>query len=159
MTRLPAEMTAACIRRTGGWDEIEISRLPLPVCGRREVLVQVEALAVNHVDRFVRSGAFPTALPWPFIIGRDLAGRIVAVGEAVENLSVGDRVWCNGLGHDGRQGSFSEYALAPAERVYPLPDGVDSADAVSVVHSGAAAWLGLFREGRVHDGACIFIAG
>jgi len=159
MTELPATMKVAFVRRTGPADSISTGRWPVPECGPADVLIKASALAVNHVDLFVRSGAYQTPLPMPFVIGRDCVGRVVAAGCGVDDFSVGDFVWCNSLGYEGRQGSFSEYVLAPADRVYALPAGVDPQRAVAALHTGAAAWLGLFREGRLQSGDTVFIAG
>lgn len=73
-----------------------------------------EPREVNHVDLFVRSEAFPTHTPFPFVIGRELVGTVVAAGPGAAGFSVGRRVWCNSLGHDGRQGAFSEYVFSEA---------------------------------------------
>lgn len=136
-----------------------MGRLPVPSCDRDEVLIRIQALAVNHVDTFVRSGAYATEPPMPFIIGRDLVGQVVAVGERVNDRRPGERVWCNSLGYDGRQGTFADYALAPAERVYPLPENQDPVEAVSVLHPTATAYLGLLREGRLTSGDMVFVGG
>ena len=160
MTRVAQQMTAALVRQLGGEDNINIGLLPVPSCGAQQVLIKVAALAVNHVDTFVRSGAYPTSLPMPFIVGRDCVGQVVEVGEGVSEFALGDRVWCNSLGYDGRQGCFAEYALAPKERVYKLPNNVtDLAGAVSLLHPSATAYLGLFREARLQAGDTVFVGG
>lgn len=154
---LPDRMQAAFIEATGSADDIQVGTLPVPRPYEREVLVRMEASEVNHVDLFVRSGAFPTPMPFPFVIGRDLVGAVVAVGEAVEKFSPGDRVWSNSLGHDGRQGTFSEYVAAPVERLYPLPEGIDPAEVASVLHAAGTAYLGLVREARLRPGETIVV--
>ncbi|KOG85355.1 oxidoreductase, partial [Streptomyces varsoviensis] len=68
------------------------------------MLVDALATTVNPVDTFVRSGQFPTALSFPFVIGRDLVGVVAETGAEVSGFAPGDRVWCGSLGHDGRQG-------------------------------------------------------
>lgn len=90
MTAVPTEMTAAFVRNLGGAEKIEIGRLSVPRCGLDDVLIQVEALAVNHIDTFVRSGAYATSLPMPFVIGRDCVGLVVATEERVSNVFQGD---------------------------------------------------------------------
>lgn len=90
MNQLPTQMTAAFIRRVGGPEVIDIGQLSVPTCGPTDVLVKVAALAVNHVDSYIRSGAYATELKMPFIIGRDLVGRVVATGERVMNFAIGD---------------------------------------------------------------------
>ncbi|MEU4540400.1 zinc-binding dehydrogenase [Streptosporangium sp. NPDC023825] len=72
----PETMTAAYVTRPGPADEIRIGRFHVPGPGSSEVLVKVRALAVNHVGTFVRSGAYRTRLPYPFVIGRDLVGTV-----------------------------------------------------------------------------------
>jgi NADPH:quinone reductase-like Zn-dependent oxidoreductase len=152
-------MNAAYVERLGGPEQIRYGPLPLPTIGPTDVLVAVEAVTVDPVDTFVRSGGFRTVTPFPFVIGRDLAGTVAAVGGGVAGFAVGDRVWQNSLGHDGRQGSFAQYASVPADRLYPLPDGVDATQAVGVAHMAATAWLGLFRHACLQLGETIFLGG
>ncbi|MDN6298335.1 MAG: NADPH:quinone reductase [Halomonas sp.] len=156
---LPATMQAAFIRETGGTDKIETGELPVPCLGPTDVLVQMEASEVNHVDLFVRSGAFPTHTPFPFVIGRDLVGTVVAAGPGAAGFSVGRRVWCNSLGHEGRQGAFSEYAVVSAERLYPLPAGVAPEEAAALLHGAATAHIGLNREAGLAAGDTLLVEG
>ncbi|MEV0218302.1 NADPH:quinone reductase [Streptomyces sp. NPDC050704] len=149
-------MTAAYITGFGGADDIRIGRLPLPVPGPDEALVRVDAVAANHVDTFVRSGAYATDVPFPFVIGRDLAGTVTAPAGP---FAPGDRVWCNSLGHNGRQGSFAQYAAVPVDRLYRLPAGVDPVRAVAVLHTAGTAHLGLFRTARIQQGETILVLG
>lgn len=159
ITPLPAAMQAAFIRQTGGVDTIEFGELPVPRPGPTDMLVKVEASEVNHVDLFVRSGAFPTRTPFPFVIGRDLVGTVVEAGSGAAEFSAGDRVWCNSLGHDGRQGAFAEYAVVSTERLYPLPAGVAPVDAAAVLHGAATAYLGLVREAGLAAGETLLVEG
>ncbi|WNK20975.1 NADPH:quinone reductase [Halomonas piscis] len=156
---IPATMQAAFIRETGGTDRIEIGELPVPPLGPTDVLVRMEASEVNHVDLFVRSGAFPTHTPFPFVIGRDLVGTVVEAGSGVAAFAANDRVWCNSLGHDGRQGAFAEYAVVSAERLYPLPPGVAPLEAAAVLHGAATAHIGLTREARLAAGETLLVEG
>jgi NADPH:quinone reductase-like Zn-dependent oxidoreductase len=154
-----ATMRAAYLTELGPPRAIRLGRLPVPAIGATEVLVEVELAAVNRVDTMVRSGAYPTPTPFPFVVGRDLVGTVAATGAAVSGFAAGDRVWCNSLGHGGRQGSFSEYAAVPAERLYHLPDGADPAAAVAWVHPAATAYLALFRHASVRPGQTVFVGG
>lgn len=159
MVGLPESMAAAYVERLGPADEIRYGRLPVPRFGPTDLLVAVEAVTVNPVDTFVRSGAFATPTPFPFVVGRDLVGTVAAVGEGVAGFEVGDRVWENSLGHGGRQGSFAEYAVVPAHRLYHLPAGADPVQAVAVAHPAATAFLGLFRRARLQPGETVYIGG
>ncbi|TAM18754.1 MAG: NADPH:quinone reductase [Pandoraea sp.] len=152
-------MRAAFIRATGGVEQIEVGELPVPRPGPTDVLVRVEASEVNHVDLFVRSGGYRTHTPFPFVIGRDLVGTVVEAGSGVASFEVGQRVWCNSLGHHGRQGAFAEFAVVAKDRLYPLPDGVDLKETVSVLHTAATAYIGLVREARLQAGETLFIEG
>ena len=146
---------AAYIEQLGGPELIRYGSLPDPTPGPTDVLVAVDAVAVNPVDTFVRSGGYPTPTPFPFVIGRDLVGRVVAGS----GFSAGERVWCNSLGHDGRQGSFSSLATVPAERLYCLPSDLAATDAVAVLHPYATAFLGLFRAGKLTLGETVYVGG
>jgi NADPH:quinone reductase-like Zn-dependent oxidoreductase len=150
---------AAYITALGAADCIKVGYLPVATPGPTDVLVRTEALAVDNVDTLVRSGAYRTPTPFPFIIGRDLVGTVVEAGPGVSDFTEGDRVWCNSLGHGGRQGSFSEYVVVSAERLYHLAAGVDPIRAVAVVHTAGTASLGLFRDARLRAGDAIIVGG
>ncbi|MEU7530721.1 NADPH:quinone reductase [Saccharothrix sp. NPDC042600] len=152
-------MTAAYVGGCGPASAIRVGPLPVPAIGPGEVLVRVEAAAVNHVDTLIRSGAYRTPVPFPFILGRDLVGVVARTGSAAAGFTTGERVWCNSLGHDGRQGSFARYAAVPADRLYRLPAGVDPVRAVAVLHTAATAHIGLRREARVAPGETIVVVG
>ncbi|WP_239119659.1 zinc-binding dehydrogenase [Planotetraspora thailandica] len=107
----------------------------------------------------MRSGAYPTPLTFPFVIGRDAVGTVAAVGAGVSGFTEGDPVWCNSLGHGGRQGPSATYTAVAAERLYHLPDGVDPVAAAAVLHTGATAHLGLSREARLRIGEIIVVGG
>ncbi|MFJ5031864.1 NADPH:quinone reductase [Streptomyces sp. NPDC088560] len=152
-------MRAAYIQELGSADVIRYGEIPAPVPGPTDVLVAVRATAVDPVDAFVRSGLFPTHLTFPFVVGRDLVGTVAEVGPGVTGFRVGDRVWCNSLGHEGRQGAAAERAVVAADRLYHLPDGVDPDNAVAVVHPAATAYLALFVHGRLRAGETVLVAG
>lgn len=152
-------MQAAFIRRTGGVDAIEVGPLPVPVPGPTDVRVRLLASEVNHVDLFVRSGAYATHTPFPFVIGRDLVGTVDQAGAGVAGFARGDRVWCNSLGHDGRQGAWSEYAVVPVDRLYPLPAGVDARQAAALLHGAGTASIGLVREAGLRAGDTLLVEG
>lgn len=152
-------MKAAYIDRPGPAASIQVGELPLPTLHDHAVLVRVSAVTVNHVDTYIRSGAYPIEMPLPFIIGRDMVGTVEDVGAKVRRFHVGEAVWSNCLGIDGQQGTFAEYVAAPEERLYCLPDGVEPQEAVAVLHSGLTAVLGLFSKARLAAGDTLFING
>lgn len=152
-------MRAAFVRELGGAERIEVGTLPVPRLGPTDVLVRMEASAVNHVDLLVRSGAYKTPIPFPFVIGRDLVGTVDATGDGASGFAPGDRVWTNSLGHAGRQGALSEVAAVGVDRLYHLPDGVDPVAAAPLLHTAATGYLGLVRHAALRPGEVIFVAG
>ncbi|WP_419193180.1 zinc-binding dehydrogenase [Kolteria novifilia] len=153
------EMKAAYIEQTGPANVIQFGELPKPTISGNEVLVRVEAAALNPVDTYIRSGGIPMELPQPFIVGSDLAGVIEDVGPDVTERKVGERVWSTNLGSFGRQGTFAEYAAVDASWLRPISEGVDSKDAVAMALVGTTAHLGLFERAQLQAGEVFFING
>ncbi|MGW5557460.1 NADPH:quinone reductase [Micromonospora sp. NPDC003944] len=149
---------AAYIDRLGPAAAIRYGDLPTPHPGPTDVLVDVVATTVNHVDTFVRSGAFRTHVPLPFVVGRDLVGVVARSGDGVAEFHAGDRVWCNSLGHGGRQGAAAQRVVVPADRLYHLPVEA-SAEAVTVLHPAATAYLALAVHGRLRPGETVVVGG
>lgn len=152
-------MRAAYIEHVGSIDQIKIGELPVPRIQDDSVLIKVTAVAVNFVDTFVRSGSFKTNLTFPFIIGRDAVGEVVQVGKSIQQFQKGDLVWTNNMGYDGRQGPTSEFALIPEDRLYPIPENIDSIKIVASVHSSATAAILLKNILQVKAGHSILIEG
>ena len=155
---MPAVMRAAYIEATGPAESVIAGELPMPAFGPTDALVAVENVAVNQVDTYVRSGRWPTLLPFPFAVGRDLVGTVVE-GDAAGRFEPGDRVWSNSLGIDGRQGPTAEYTVVPVDRLYRLPVRCDPADAVASLHPAATAFLGLNRRARLRSGETLLVGG
>ncbi len=152
-------MKAAYINAVGQTTNIVVGDLPKPEIEANDVLVKVSAVSVNHVDTFVRSGSFKTAMTFPFVIGRDAVGQVEAVGQRVDRFEVGNWVWTNSMGYDGRQGVASEYVAVPADRLFHVPAGVDPIRLVASVHSSATAAILLASVLQVKPGSSILIEG
>ncbi|WP_433447455.1 NADPH:quinone reductase [Streptomyces sp. CA-142005] len=152
-------MRAAYIEELGSADVIRYGEIPAPRPGPTDVLVDVLATTVNPVDTFVRSGLYPTQVDFPFVVGRDLVGTVAETGPGVTGFRAGDRVWCNSLGHGGRQGAAAEQAVVAADRLYHLPAGVDPYAAVAAFHPAATAYLALFIHGRLRVGETVLVGG
>jgi NADPH:quinone reductase-like Zn-dependent oxidoreductase len=138
---------------------IRYGELPDPEPGPGEVLVRPEAVAVNKVDTFVRSGAWRTPVTFPLVVGRDLAGTVAALGPGVTGLREGDRVWTNSAGYGGRPGATAGLVAVPRERLYPLPPGADPVSFIAAVHPGATAHGALLGRARLQPGETVAIAG
>jgi NADPH2:quinone reductase len=152
-------MRAAFITETGPPDVIRVGELPDPVPGPREALVRVRACAINPIDTYVRSGAVTMPLPLPFIVGCDLAGEVVAVGDDVAALQPGMRVWGSNQGLLGRQGTCAELAAVEERWLYPTPAGVTDRDAAAAALVSITAHLGLVEHAALAPGETIFVNG
>src|SRR3981189_3471118 len=125
-------MKAIQISQSGGPEVMSIREVPTPVPGPGEVLIRVAAIGVNFIDLYVREGRY--ANPVPFIPGQEASGTIAAVGEEVRSIKEGDRVaWCSILG------TYGEFALAPADRVVPIPPDISFEQAAAVMLQGMTA--------------------
>jgi NADPH:quinone reductase len=152
-------MKAAYIQATGAPDVIKYGDLPDPEPGAGEVRVRVAAVAVNPIDTYIRSGAVSMKLPFPFVVGCDLAGTVDKVGPGVKRFKVGDRVWGSNQGLLGRQGTFAEYACVSEDFLYPSPAGVKDEDLAAIALVGITAHIGLFERCGLKAGETVFVNG
>ena len=151
-------MKAAFINKTGTPDVIEYGELPTPKVSRKQCLIKVAAVDVNPIDLYVRSGAIPGAQPFPWILGRDLAGTVLECGAGVSSYKPGDRVWASNQGAAGRRGTFSELAAVDERWLYPVPAGVSDEDVVALSLVGITAHLGLHHV-NLRQSDVLFING
>lgn len=100
--------------------------------GEGEVLIAQDAVGLNFIDTYYRTGLYPAPLPTP--LGSEGAGVIAAVGPGVSGLAVGDKVGCaSGLG------AYATHRIVPADRVVRIPDGVSTQDAAAMMLKGMTA--------------------
>jgi NADPH2:quinone reductase len=122
-------MRAIRVHDVGDADVLRLEEVPDPRPGPGEALVRVETIGVNFIEVYQRKGLYPLARP--FTPGREAAGTVVAVGDGVTSPRVGDRVATEGL-----RGSYAELAVAPADRLVALPDGIDTRTGAAVMLQG-----------------------
>jgi NADPH2:quinone reductase len=110
-------MLAIQATRAGGPEVLEAIEVERPVAGPGQLLVRNEAIGLNFIDTYQRSGLYP--LRFPAVLGQEAAGVVEAAGSDVTRFRVGDRV-----AYSGQLGAYAEYQLVAAERAVPLPDAV-----------------------------------
>jgi NADPH:quinone reductase-like Zn-dependent oxidoreductase len=162
MDGIPRSMRAAWYERTGPADQVlTVGEAPTPVPRANEVLVRVAASGVNPHDTKRRSGWTGEALPGGrHIPHSDGAGTIVAVGPGVPERRIGERVWLSGAGRGERdgEGSCAEYCALPAERAFPLPDGVAMETGATLGVPAMTAHRAVFCDGPV-TGQTVLVTG
>lgn len=125
-------MHAVEVAATGGPEVLNLVDLPQPSPAAGEVLIQTEAIGVNYLDTYFRSGVYPAELP--LVLGSEAAGIVAEVGAGVTTLGAGDRVVTAAA-----TGAYAQYCTAPASLVAPVPSDVDSAVAAAVLLKGMTA--------------------
>lgn len=125
-------MKAIRVHEVGGPDALRYEEVPLPSPGPGQALVKLEAIGLNFIDCYFRSGLYKTALP--FIPGMEAAGTVTATAPDVTDIRVGDRV-----AYAPHLGAYAEYAAVPAERLVKLPGGLDARAAAAVMLQGMTA--------------------
>ena len=125
-------MRAIRVHETGGVEALRLDTIPDPVPGPGQVLVRLEAIGVNFIEIYQRRGLYK--VPMPFVPGEEGAGTVVAIGPGVEDVRVGERVASVNF-----RGSYAELSIADANKVVPIPDGLDTRAAAAVMLQGMTA--------------------
>lgn len=125
-------MRAVLLARTGGTEVLQVADVPEPQPGPGQVRIRVAASGINFIDVYHRTGLYER--PLPFVLGTEAAGTVDVVGEGVTEVTVGDRV-----ASVRANGSHAETVVVDAERVVPVPDDLDLADAAAVLLQGLTA--------------------
>jgi len=149
-------MKAIQMTEQGGPDVLHLVELPDPQPGPGQVLIKVDAAAVNFSDLMRRRGdVYPVPTPLPFVPGAEVAGTVAALGDGVEGLTVGTPVFGT-VGADA-SGGYAELALAYAANLIPIPAGLDPDAAAGIVVSGLAATVLLHDVAQVAAGETVFV--
>ncbi len=125
-------MKAIRVSGFGGPEVLRLQEVSPPAPGPGQVRVKVEAAGLNYIDVYHRTGLYPNTLP--FTLGLEGAGVVEAVGAGVEEPKKGARVaWTNVLG------SYADQVVAPADKLVPVPEGVDPRTAAALMLQGMTA--------------------
>ena len=142
------------VRQLGNWHDAAIEMLPLAAPAPGEVMIAPDACALNFQDLLLIEEKYQYKPPLPFFVGRDVAGKIVAVGSGVSAFAVGDRVSAQ-----LRHGAFAELALAPVERCFRVPESVDASKAAAAGTIFATAAVALTMRAQVRAGERVLVTG
>ncbi|ORA81756.1 quinone oxidoreductase [Mycobacterium malmoense] len=143
-------MHAIQVSETGGPEVLRYVEVPQPTPGPGEVLIKAEAIGVNYIDTYFRSGQYPRELP--FILGSEMCGTVVATGEGADGFHEGDRVVTATA-----SGGYAQFSTAPASFTAKVPDGVTSDVAASVLLKGLTAHYLVKSVYPVHGGDAVLV--
>lgn len=140
-----------------GSDGLELSDVPVPSVGTRDVLVEARAASINPLDKMVRNGEFKQLLKYkrPFVLGHDIAGVVTQVGADVRDFKVGDEVYSRP--RDLRIGTFAEFISIDTHDVALKPSSLSFAEAGAVPLVALAAWQALVDVAAVKPGQKVLV--
>jgi len=125
-------MKAVRVHKYGGPEVLTMDDIPVPEPKAGEARIKIEAIGVNFIDIYQRTGLYP--IQTPFTLGSEGAGVVDAVGENVTEVKKGDRV-----AYAMVLGSYAEYAIVPAWRLAPVPSNIDAKSAATLMLQGMTA--------------------
>jgi len=151
----PTTMKRVVVHRAGSYDRLELEEGPSLKPGPGEVVVDVNAIGVNYADCMVRMGLYASArefVGWPITPGFETAGVVSAVGEGVDDLSVGDEVFALTL-FDG----YATQVKAGRAYVFPIPKGLSFEQAASFPSVYLTAWYALHELAHPRPGTHVLV--
>ncbi|MDG4778886.1 medium chain dehydrogenase/reductase family protein [Micromonospora sp. WMMD961] len=134
-------------------DGLRLHRRPLPVAGRGQALVEVEATGISFAEQQMRRALYPGQPKFPFVPGYDLVGTVRAVGPDTDESLVGTRVAAV-----TKIGAWASHALVETDALTPVPADLDPAEAETVVVNGVTAWQ-MLRGADLRAGQTILVHG
>lgn len=174
-------MNAVVLREHGGPEVLSYEQIDPPEPGPGEVRVRVGAVAVNHLDIWVRRGGPAFRLEYPHRLGSDVAGVVESTGAGVDGVTAGERVVVNpGLScgtcraclagadnlcrayrilGENTQGGYAELVCVPRENLAPYPGQLSFEDASAAILPFVTAWQMLVRKARVRPGQSVLVHG
>lgn len=148
-------MKAIRVNEFGGPEVLKLQEVSDLHAGPGQVVIRVKAAGVNPYDTYMRQGTYAVKPPLPYTPGSDAAGTVESVGEGVEDLAPGDRVYTGGT----LTGAYAEQTLAEAWQVHPLPSSVTFAQGAGVNVPYATAYRALFKIAHAQAAETVLIHG
>ena len=174
-------MKAVVFNQHGGPEVLHYEDVADPKPGPGEVLIEVKATSINHVDIFLRRGMPGVKVPMPKIVGSDAAGIIHGIGPGVSGLTAGERVTVNpgiscgrcefcaagfasqcvswSMLGESRDGAYAEFVVVPAHIVLPIPDSMSFEQAAAAPLVFLTAWSMMISKGNIRPGEDVLILG
>jgi NADPH:quinone reductase-like Zn-dependent oxidoreductase len=140
------------ITKHGGPEVLQVRERPDPPLGSGEARIEVAAAGINFADVMARMGIYPDAPKPPCVVGYEVAGTILELGEGVEDLSPGQRVLAG-----VKFGGYASQVVVPASDVVPLPEGLTFEQGAALPVNYGTAWAGLIGYGNVQPGERVLI--
>jgi NADPH2:quinone reductase len=148
-------MKAIRVHELGGPEVMKLEEVPDLQPGSGQVAVRIRAAGVNPVDTYMRSGMYPRKPDLPYTPGSDAAGEVMAVGDGVRRVKVGDRVYTSGT----LTGAYAEQALCTEDQVHHLADRISYGQGAAVNVPYATAYQALFHRARGVPGETVLVHG
>ena len=148
-------MKAIVVHEFGGPEVLKLEEIPTPRPSAGQVLVRLHAAGVNPYDTYMRNGTYAIKPPLPYTPGSDGAGMVEAVGEGVENVKSGDRVYVART----LTGAYAEYALTVRSQVHSLPEKIGYAQGAALWVPYGTAYHALYQCARARAGETVLIHG
>ncbi len=152
-------MRAVRVHKFGGPEELKLEEVPDPVAGPGEILLKIEAIGINPLDTYIRSGVHAICPPLPYTPGGDAAGTVILAGEGVIEFSAGDRVYMAAAAGGHFDGAMAEMAAVATSEIFHLPENSSFAEGAALGVPYATAYYGLHLRGQAQPGQTVFIHG
>ncbi|HSG34552.1 MAG TPA: NAD(P)H-quinone oxidoreductase [Sphingomonadaceae bacterium] len=147
-------MTAIICDGAGGPDVLQPARLPVPVPSQGQVLIKVAFAGVNRPDVLQRMGLYPPPPGASPLLGLEVAGEVVALGEDVPDELLGQQVCALAPG-----GGYAEYCLTRWDHCLPVPEGLPLEQAAAMPETLFTVWHNVFERGYARDGETLLVHG
>lgn len=148
-------MKAIQVREFGDPEVMQLEETDDPTLGAGQVLINVRAVGVNPVETYLRSGVYTFLPNLPYTPGSDAAGVVEAVGDGVEGVSVGDRVYTAGT----LSGAYAEKVLCAASQVFALPENITFEQGSALGIPYGTAHRALFHRAQAQSGETVLVHG
>ncbi len=162
MKKVPDKMKAVVLNRFGGPEELRLQEVDMPKLGSEDVLIRLAYAGVGEWDAFERQGGYAEMLgmnpQFPYILGSEGSGTVVARGEKVSNVDLGDMVYAPGF-LNPKGGFYAEYAAVESQYVSRIPEGLTRQEAAVISGVGITALRGLEDILQLQQAESVMIFG